>query len=77
MSLPYDITIYSFVLQSVINNEYVYTRSDNYIVVINPEKQYLLIRYYNINAYGNNTELFRGWISEEADFATVLGLVKP
>lgn len=75
--MTYDVTTHSFTLQSVNGDEYVYTRPDNYILVINEVKQYFLIRYYNINAYGNNTELFRGWLPNESDFITVMNLVKP
>lgn len=75
--LPFNPTTYSFVLQSCINDEYVYTRPDLYILIINPEKEYFLIRYYNINQPGVNIELFRGWLPTEEDFVTVMNLVKP
>lgn len=77
MALPIDPTTYSFVLQSVIADEYTYTRPDLYILVINPTTQYFLIRYYNINNPAANIQLFRGWISNDSEFVTVMNLIKP
>lgn len=73
----YDVTTQGFVLQSCLADTYTYTRSDNYILIINDVTEYFLIRYYNINNPGVNIELFRGWLPTENDFLTVFALVKP
>jgi len=70
--LPFDPTVYSFVLQQCLEDEYTYTRPDNYILVINPVKQLFLIRYYNINNPGVNIELFNnGYCNPEGKIENI------
>lgn len=75
--MTYDLTTYGFTLDSCNDEQYVYSRYDNYILVINEKTEYFLIKYFNINCPGQNIELFRGWLPNEQDFITVMSLVKP
>lgn len=77
MALPYDITVYNFQLQTVLEDfEYTFTRFDNKYVVFNLDDNWMLIYSHNINSNKNIT-LYRGFIPKDiATFEILLQLVK-